>query len=98
MKKEVVDHLIGRNVEINLCVSDVERYRHRGEQIPLLPKIRGKLIKRIKTWTWCYIMELTEPVFLDQEGINEKVRNKYSTRFVKVLPNVTESEKAGRSC
>ena len=93
MKIEKVEHLIGRDVEIELR-TDPEKYYMAGKAVPILPKVRGKLLKRIKTWTWCYIAELTEPVFLDREGVNEKARKKYSTRFVKILPNITDSEKA----
>lgn len=93
MIKDKIEHLIGRNVEIELR-TDPEKYYRVGKAVPVLPKIRAKLLKRLKTWTWCYLAELTEPLFLDQEGITEKARKKYSTKFIKILPNILDSEKS----
>ena len=89
MEKSSVENLIGRNVEIRLFFVDVDTYAKIGKNIPELPTIRGKLIKRVFSWTWCYVVVLTDPLFLNIDGIGEKAQKKYSTRFVFVTPSYT---------
>ena len=82
-----IENLIGRNVEIRLFFVDVDTYAKIGKPIPELPTIRGKLIKRMFSWTWCYVIALEEAFLLDIDGIDEKARKKYSTCFAFVTPS-----------
>ncbi len=85
-------NLVGKMFRIQLH-TDPEPYTYNKKPVPILPAIEGKLIRRIHTWTWCYLAELTEPLFLDIEGVHEKARKKTSTRFIKILPSVIWSKR-----
>lgn len=84
-------NLLNRNVEIALSYTDIDTCVKNGQPIPQLPLIRGKLIKRVFSWTWCYIMELSKPLVLDMKGISEKARIKKSASYILVTPSLTYS-------
>lgn len=88
--------LIGQRVEIELYVTDGAMSYRRGpypRPIPQLPKIQGKLIKRVLVpyGSWSYIAQLNEPLALDCEGIGEKARALYSTAFLLIVPDSNTS-------
>ena len=81
------ENLIGRYVEIQLEVFDLDIRHKLGQSVPALPKIEGKLLKRCLTWTWTYMAELKEPMFLDIDGIPEETRKKISAYYIWISPS-----------
>lgn len=81
------ENLIGTLVEINLIFTDAEDYSRLNKPIPIMPTIRGTLIKRVFSWSWCYVMILDRPLLLDMEGIGEKARSKMFTNYVFISPS-----------
>lgn len=80
-------NLIGRIVEIQLEAYDLD-IRHKLRQpVPQLPKIECNMLKRCLTWTWTYVAELKEPLFLDIDGIKEETRKKMSARYIWISPS-----------
>ena len=80
------ESLIGMNAQINLSVIDTEDYLRLHKPIPALPRVQGTFIRKIFSWTWCYIMKLSEPLLLDIDGINEMIRKSGSTKYVLITP------------
>lgn len=81
-------NLLGVNVEIQLyCANDVND--RLGIPNPTLPRIECRLVKRIFSFTWNYLAELKEPLFLDREGVHDAARKKIMARYVKIVPIYT---------
>ena len=92
MNSESAVSIIGKSFLIQLC-TDAEPYTRQGKKAPILPFVKGHLIRKIHTWTWCYLAELSDPLFLDVEGIGEEARKKISANYIKILPSVVWSER-----
>ena len=85
-------NLIGRDVEIQLEVYDLDIRQKLGQPVPELPKIECRLVKRCFTWTWTYIAQLKEPLFLDIEGIKEETRKKMSAYYIWISPSYAHTD------
>jgi len=79
--------LIGKDVEIELEVFDLDVRQKIGKSIPELPKIQCRLIKRILTWTWNYIAELKEPLNLNLDGIQQEAQKKMTAYYIRISPS-----------
>lgn len=91
--------LIGRRVEIKLFVDDWGMSYGRGPNPrpePNLPTVQGTVLRRILGPAgWDYLIELDEPLLLDQEGMDRKARKLYSTSLISAMPL---SEPDGKRC
>jgi len=86
------ENAIGSIVQISLKV-DPEDYTRVGKQVPLLPAVKGKLIKRIRTWTWAYVCELEKPFSLNRACFEDKIRKMRYTTYGFMTPSIIYSKR-----
>lgn len=90
--KPTTPDLMGKTFRIQLY-TDPEPYTYSKKPVPILPLIEGKLIRRIHASTWSYLAELSAPLFLDIDGVNEKAKKKISAGYIEILPKIIYSKR-----